>query len=327
MKRVRPVPRSGARAERPDQRRRSPCSAWLLAVAGGSLLAAAGSIAPLGAQTQTLAAPSASSLAQGTPVELPPALRNAGWEQRLGERLDLDVELVDHHGEAVRLGDLFRPDRPVLLAPVYYGCPMLCSLVLDGVVRNLKPLQLMPGRDFEVVALSFDPTETPAEAAAMRDTMLERYRREEGNAGFHFLTGEAGRVAAVMEQLGVRYELDPGTGEYTHAGGIVLLTPSGEISRYFFGVDYPSRDLRLGLVEASEGRIGSLIDQVLLYCYRYDPVIGRYSAATLNIIRLGGVATVVVLGLFIGFSLRGDRRRSREQPPPAEPTLGDSATP
>jgi protein SCO1/2 len=265
----------------------------------------------LGAQTQRLAAPSASSLAEGTPVELPAELAGAGWEQRLGERLELDVELVDQDGSSVRLGDLFREERPVLFAPVYYGCPMLCSMVLDGVVRNLKPLGLTPGRDFEVVALSFDPTETPRDAAEMRGVMLERYRRPEGDAGFHFLTGEQARIAQVMEQLGVRYQLDERTGQYTHAGGIVLLTPEGVISRYFFGVDFPSRDLRLGLVEASQGAIGTLIDQVLLYCYRYDPVIGRYSAITLNMVRLGGVVTVVLLALFIGVSLLRDRRRGR----------------
>ncbi|HVS66250.1 MAG TPA: SCO family protein [Thermoanaerobaculia bacterium] len=295
---------------------------WALTAGAAVSLGSLGGT-PLVAQTQTLVAPSASSLAQGTPVDLPEELRSAGFDQRLGERLDLDVELVDHEGRAVRLGDLFRDDRPVLFAPVYYGCPMLCSLVLDGVMRNLKPLTLLPGEDFQVVALSFDPTETPEDAAGMRESMLDRYRREEGNAGFHFLTGEPERVAKVMEELGVRYQLDPATGEYTHAGGIVLLTPGGEISRYFFGVDYPSRDLRLGLVEASEGKIGSLIDQVLLYCYRYDPEIGKYSAVTLNIIRLGAVLTVVLLALFIGLSLLRERRRGREARALSERQLGD----
>jgi protein SCO1 len=277
----------------------------------GLLLLAALLASAAGAQRQTLAAPSAGSLSEGTPIALPEALRHAGWEQKPGETVDLEVSLLDHEGRSVHFGDFFAAGKPVLFAPVYYGCPMLCSLVLDGVVRNLKPLKFTPGKDFEVVAVSFDPTETPQEAAAMREKVIERYRRAEGNPGFHFLTGAEGEVARLMDQLGVRYELDPETGLYTHAGGIVLLTPDGAISRYFFGVDFPSKDLRLGLVEASEGRIGSVVDQVLLYCYRYDPVIGKYSAVTMNIIRVAGVATVLILASFVTLMLLRDRRRAR----------------
>ncbi|HVS15153.1 MAG TPA: SCO family protein [Thermoanaerobaculia bacterium] len=275
-----------------------------------AMLLAALAAAAASAQTQTLAAPSTRALADGTPVELPEALRGIGWEQRLGESVDLEVSLLDQEGRVVRLGEYFAAGKPVLLAPVYYGCPMLCSLVLDGVVRNLMPLKLTPGRDFEVVAVSFDPTETPADAASSRSAALERYRRAEGNAGFHFLTGPEDRVAGLMDQLGMRYQLDPETGLYKHAGGIVLLTPEGRISRYFFGIDYPAKDLRLGLVEASGGQIGSVIDQVLLFCFRYDPVIGKYSAVTMNIIRLAGVATVLALGFFVTLMLLRDRRRA-----------------
>jgi protein SCO1/2 len=262
----------------------------------------------LGAQSQQLIAPSQASLEEGFEVELPPELVDLQLEQKLGQRIPLDVRLRDHEGADVELGGYFG-DRPVLLAPVYYDCPMLCSLVLDGVVRSLKTLSLQPGRDFEVLAVSFDPRDTPSKAAESRTTALSRYRRPEADAGWHFLVGDEPEVARLMDAVGFRYRFDPQSGEYAHAGAVIVLTPQGDVARYFYGVEYPPKDVRLGLVEASEGRIGSVVDQVMLFCYRYDPVLGRYSAVTLNVVRLGGVVTVLAIATFISVMLLRERRR------------------
>jgi protein SCO1/2 len=260
------------------------------------------------AQTQALIAPSRASLENGVEVTLPAELEDLRIEQKLGERVPLDVKLLDHNGSEVELGTFFG-ERPVLLAPVYYDCPMLCSLVLDGVVRSLKPLSLLPGRDFEVVAVSFDPRDTPQKAAASRNTALQRYRRSEAEPGWHFLVGEDAEVARLMDAVGFRYRFDPESGEYAHAGAVILLTPQGDVARYYYGVEYSSRDVRLGLVEASQGRIGSVVDQVMLFCYRYDPVLGRYSAVTMNVVRLGGVVTVLAIATFVTVMLVRERRR------------------
>jgi protein SCO1/2 len=197
----------------------------------------------------------------------------------------------------------------VLLAPVYYDCPMLCSLVLDGVVRALKPLRLLPGEDFEVLAVSFDARDTPEKASASRKTALDRYRRPESEPGWHFLVGDEREVARLMDAVGFRYRFDPESGEFAHAGAVILLTPDGRVARYFYGVEYPSKDLRLGLVEASEGRIGNIVDQVMLFCYRYDPQLGRYSATTMTVVRAFGVLTVLAIATFVTTMLLRERRR------------------
>lgn len=277
-------------------------------VAWTGALAAVAVCGALQAQSQALIAPSRASLADGVEVELPPELADLRLEQKLGQRVPLDVKLRAHDGAEVELGGYFG-DRPVLLAPVYYDCPMLCSLVLDGVVRSLKPLSLVPGKDFEVLAVSFDPRDTPSKAAASRTTALQRYRRPEAEAGWHFLVGDEAEVARLMDAVGFRYRFDPQSGEYAHAGAVILLTPQGDVARYFYGVEFPPKDVRLGLVEASAGRIGSVIDQVMLFCYRYDPVLGRYSAVTLNVVRLGGVLTVLAIATFISVMLLRERRR------------------
>jgi protein SCO1 len=276
-----------------------------LALAGVLGLALSASVA---AQSQQLIAPSPESLTRGVEVELPAELEELRIDQRLGQRAPLDVRLRNHEGSEVELGGFFG-DRPVLLAPVYYDCPMLCSLVLDGVVRSLKPLSLLPGRDFEVLAVSFDPRDTPLKAAESRTTALQRYRRAEAEPGWHFLVGEEAEVARLMDAVGFRYRFDPTSGEYAHAGAVILLTPEGEVARYFYGVEYPPKDIRLGLVEASQGRIGSVVDQVMLFCYRYDPALGRYSAVTMNVVRLGGVVTVLAIATFVSLMLWRERRR------------------
>ncbi len=249
---------------------------------------------------------SAPALAQSG---LPKELERVGLDQRVGEAVALDLALTDHAGAAVRLGDYFG-ERPVILTPVYYDCPMLCTMVLDGLVRSLKAVTLEPGVDFDVVAVSFDPRETPEQARGRRELFLERYGRSEAASAAHFLTGSDEAVAALMDSIGFRYSFDPETGEFAHAATIVVLTPEGKVSRYYPGVEYPPRDLRLALVEASDEQIGGVVDQVLLYCFKYDPTTGRYTAATMNIIRAGGVITLALMAGFVILSLRRERRRA-----------------
>lgn len=244
---------------------------------------------------------------------LPGPLRDLEWDQRMGELLPLDTRFVDHSGAAVTLGDFFG-ERPVLIAPVYYECPMLCSLVLDGVVRGVKPLKFVPGEEFDIVAISFDPREGPDSADRSRKTALARYGGStEGGTGWHFLTGDQESIDRVMNAIGFKWEWDEKTGQFAHAGGIVIATPEGRLSRYFYGVDYASRDLRLGFVEAAANKIGNVVDQVLLFCFQYDPVIGEYSALTLRLVRIAGVLTVLLLAGFVITMVRRDRRRNLEE--------------
>jgi protein SCO1/2 len=219
----------------------------------------------------------------------------------------LEAVFHDHTGAEVRLGDLLS-ERPAILALVYYDCPMLCSLVLQGLTRNLRALTLDVGTEFDVIAVSFDPSEGPAEAAGNRREVAAAYGRDAQGRGWHFLTGSAEAVEQITSAVGFRYRYDEESGEYAHAAGIVILTPDGRAARYLYGVDFPARDLRLALVEAGEGKVGSVLDQALLYCYRYDPKAGKYSAATLNIVRLGGVVTVLALAIFLTVSWRREAR-------------------
>ncbi len=272
-----------------------------------------GLLPAVGAQTQSMVAP---TLRPGEykPVDkLPEAVRDLGFEQKPGELVPLETQFVDSFGREVSLGSLIS-DRPVILAPVYYECPMLCSLVLDGIVRGIKPLQYTPGQEFDVIAISFDHEETPELADITRNTILSRYRREGSAAGWHFLTGSEESIAAVMDAVGFLYEYAPETDLWSHAGGVILLTPEGKVSRYFYGVDYPPKDLKLGLVEASEGRVGSFAEQVLLFCFQYDPTVGKYSANVLNLIRAAGVVTVLAL---LGYIFVRRRTSTMPDPTPA----------
>lgn len=235
-------------------------------------------------------------------------LQDVGLDQRLGEALPLDVQFKDEAGEVVPLRKYFG-ERPVLLALVYYECPMLCTQVLNGVTKSLKALNFAPGKEFDVVVISFDPKETPALAAEKKQSYLARYGRPETAAGWHFLTGEAGSIEAVTKAVGFRYKYDPKSAQYAHASGIMLATPDGLLARYFYGIDYPTRDLRLGIVEASEERIGSPVDQILLLCFHYDPATGKYSLAVMRVIQAAGVATVASIAGFLIFALRRDRRK------------------
>jgi protein SCO1/2 len=231
---------------------------------------------------------------------LPAALRNVGFEPPLNGQIPLNLSFRDELGRDVHLGDYFG-HKPVLLALVYYGCPMLCNQVEQGVVGALKMLSFDAGGDFEVVFVSFDPRETPDMAAQKKVSALSHYGRPDAASGWHFLTGAKPSIDALTEAANFRYSFNEKSGIFAHASGIMLLTPDGRISRYFYGVEYPSRDVRLGLVDASAGKIGNPIDHLLLYCFQYDPSTARYSATILRIIRLGGVLTIftIVAGILI----------------------------
>jgi protein SCO1/2 len=240
---------------------------------------------------------------------VPAPLREVGFDQKLGERLPLDAHFVDERGREVELASFFR-DRPVVLSLVYFECPMLCNMALNGLVSSLRVLEQSVGDDFDVLTISFDPGETSELAAAKKASYTASYGREGVAAAWHFLTGSEDAIAALTEAVGFRYVYDSETDQYAHAAGIVLLTPEGRIARYFYGIDYSARDLRLGLVEASEGRIGSVVDQVLLYCFQYDPESGTYAAAALNIVRLAGVLTIFGIAVLLVVLRRGERRGS-----------------
>lgn len=225
---------------------------------------------------------------------LPAVLRDVGFEPQLNAHLPLDLGFRDETGRNVQLRDYFS-EKPVLLALVYYACPMLCNQVEQGVVGSLRMLSFNPGRDYEVVFVSFDPRETPDLAAQKKESAMTHFRRPETASGWHFLTGSKESIDALTKGANFRYSFDQKSNLFAHASGIMLLTPDGRISRYFYGAEYPARDVRFGLVDASAGKIGTPVDRALLFCYQYDPTTARYSAAILKIIRLGGVLTIVCL--------------------------------
>jgi protein SCO1/2 len=236
-----------------------------------------------------------------------PILREVGIDQKLGDQVPLDLVFADENGRDVKLGELFR-DRPVVLALVYYECPMLCTQVLSGLDGSLTALSFSAGREFDLVVVSFDPGETPAIAADRRRNFINRYRRVGSEGGIRFLTGRQEAIAALADAVGFRYAYDEAIDQYAHPAAITILTGDGRVSRYLYGVEFAPKDLRLGLVEASEGRVGTAVDTLLLYCYHYDPESGKYGMAIMNLIRLAGALTVVGLGTFIVVSLRRDRR-------------------
>jgi protein SCO1/2 len=237
----------------------------------------------------------------------PAALRDVAFEQKLDQQLPLDLTLLDSAGRPVRLRDFFG-SRPVLLNFVYYRCRELCPLLSDGLVRALRPLSFDVGKEFDIVTVSFDPADTPAAAAAAKAEYLKKYRRAGAGDGWHVLTAEAATIAALADAAGFRYSYDAKRNEFAHATGIVVVTPQGKTSRYYYGIEFSPRDLRLGLIEAAAGKIGSPIDQLLLFCYHYDPLTGQYNLIVTRVLRLAGVATVLALAGFIVLMLRRDRR-------------------
>ncbi len=237
----------------------------------------------------------------------PPGLEFVGIEQHLNAEVPGDLEFRDELGNPVKLGDYFGHGRPVILNLGYYQCPMLCSELLEGLVGSMKALTLQLGQDFDVVTLSFDPRETTEMAAAKKRDIMKRYGRANAASGWHFLTGRPDQIKILTDAVGFQYQFDPKTGQYAHATAIVLLTPDRHIAEYFYGVEFSPRDLRLGLVQASQGKIGNITDTVLLYCYHYDPRAGKYGAVVSNVLKISGLATILILGTFVFVMYRADR--------------------
>jgi protein SCO1/2 len=233
-------------------------------------------------------------------------LKNVGIDQKLNSQIPLGLTFQDESGRTVPLGKYFQ-QKPVILALVYYECPMLCNMTLNGLVRSLHSITLNAGDDFQLVAVSINPREKPQLAMAKKETYLEKYQRHNATNGWHFLTGKEENIQALADAVGFRYAYDPVIKQYAHAAGIMVATPEGKLSRYFYGIEFPSRDLRLGLVEASNNKIGSPVDQVLLYCYHYDPVTGKYGFMIQRLLQITGSATALALGAFIFVNFRKDR--------------------
>jgi protein SCO1/2 len=236
----------------------------------------------------------------------PAALRDVAFDQKLDQQVPLDLTFRDESGKTVQLANYFN-GKPVILTFVYFKCRDLCPLLLDGVVRTLRPLSFSAGNQFNLLTVSFDAHDTPVMAAAKKNDFVKQYGRPGAAAGWHFLTGDETAIQKLARSVGFHYTYDAHTKEFAHAAGIILLTPEGKTSRYFYGIDFSPRDLRLGLIEAAAARIGSPIDQLLLFCYHYDPVTGKYGLLITNVIRLAGLATVLILGAFIFAMLRRDR--------------------
>jgi protein SCO1 len=233
----------------------------------------------------------------------PPGLKNVGIEQNLNQQVPADLVFTDDLGRKVKLGDYF-DKKPLILNLVYFTCPMLCGEELSGLESALRVLKFDVGKEFEVITVSFDPKDTPEAAAKKKEQMLRRYKRAGAELGWHFLVGQQDSIDAITKAAGFQYEYDAKTGQFAHTTAIIVLTPEGKISQYYYGIDYPPKDLRLGLVEASQNKIGNVVDELLLYCYHYDPEKGKYSATVLRVLRLLGVATMLCLGTFLFVMIR-----------------------
>lgn len=243
-----------------------------------------------------------------TKTVAPPGLEGVGIDQRLNEQVPLELTFKDEQGKTVKLGDYFKDGRPVILNLVYYQCPMLCTEVLNGLTSALKVIRFVPGKEFVVVTISIDPRETPQLAANKKEMYLKRLGNPAAGAGWHFLTGDQAEISELTKAVGFRYHYDAKLDQFAHAAAIMLITPTGRVSQYYYGVEYSAKDMRLGIVEASQNKIGSLADQVLLYCYHYDPSTGKYGATITNIIRLAGLTTVIVLGSVIVLLFRQEKQ-------------------
>ena len=239
----------------------------------------------------------------------PPAgiLTEIGVDQKLDSQLPLDAALRDEDGRAVRLKDYFN-GKPVILSFVYFECPMLCTMTLNGLVHSLKPLSFSIGKEFEVVSISIDPSETPRLASQKKQTYVKEYGRAGAAAGWHFLTGDQESIRRITGAAGYRYKWDEHTKQWAHISAIVIATPDGRVSQYLHGIEFASRDVRLSLVKASEYKIGTIVDRALLYCYHYDPTTGKYGFVIMNTVRVAGLATVCALAAFIVISVRRERR-------------------
>ncbi len=241
----------------------------------------------------------------------PPYLQNVGIDQHLDGEVPAGLAFTDDSGRAVKLGDYFGK-KPLILNLVYFNCTMLCGEALAGLSGSMKMIKFDVGNEYDVITVSFDPRETTEMAAAKKKEFLKRYGRANAAAGWHFLTGPADSINALTKAVGFQYQYDAARNQYAHATAIMVLTPQGRISRYFYGVDFPPKDLRMGLVEASQGKIGNAVDQVLLYCYHYDPATGKYGAIVTNMLRLGGGITIFFIGGLILVLLRLEKVAPRK---------------
>ena len=238
---------------------------------------------------------------------MPSLLQDIGLDQKLNEKLPLTLEFTDETGRAVTLGDFFGK-RPVILALVYYECPMLCTQVLNGLVSALGVMNFTAGKDFDIVVVSFDPGETPELARGKKAAYVERYKRPGSEAGWHFLTGSQHSITQLTRAVGFRYAYNAEIDQYAHASGIMIATPDGRLSHYFYGIEYGPRDLRLALIDAADRKIGSPVDQLLLACFHYDPKSGKYSLAIMRLVQGAGILTVAGIGLGLLLLRRRDRR-------------------
>jgi protein SCO1/2 len=238
---------------------------------------------------------------------IPPIMKDVGIDQKLDGQVPLDLVFRDSDGHEATLGEHFG-SKPVILVLAYYQCPMLCTQVLNGLTRTASALPWPAGDKYRIVVVSIDPTEDPSLAAAKKRSYLHLYTHRDAEEGWRFLTGDQANIERLAEAVGYRYRYDERSKQYAHGSGIMIVTPEGKLSRYFYGIDYPSRDVRLALVEASEGKIGSPVDAFLLLCFHYDPLTGRYGLAIINMLRVAGVATVAALGAFMFVNLRRERR-------------------
>ncbi|HEY3348832.1 MAG TPA: SCO family protein [Thermoanaerobaculia bacterium] len=251
--------------------------------------------------------------AQGAPpAEAPlpaPPVKDIGFDQKIGDLVPLDLAFKDEAGKTVHLRD-YLGKKPVVLSLVYFDCPMLCGMTTDGLVRSLRALRMSVGTEFDVLSVSFDPRETSELASVKKGPVMRQYGRKGGAEGWHFLTGDKASVDALTKAVGFRYVWDAEQKQYAHATGVLVLTPQGRIARYFFGIEYPAKDLRLGLIEASEEKLGSVVDQLLLLCYHYDPKVGRYTATVRNFLRGGAVLTIFAVAGLVLTLLKREKRRT-----------------
>lgn len=243
----------------------------------------------------------------------PPGLEHVGIQQRLNAQIPLDLTFRDETGKTVRLGDYIN-QKPVILSFVYYRCPMLCPELLVGLESALRVLKFSAGKEFDVITVSFDPRDTPEVAAAKKADILSRYKRPGAESGWHFLTGSQGSIAALTNAAGFDYQYDPKTGQFAHSTAIMVVTPTGKLAQYYYGIDFPPNDLRLALIQASNNKIGNLSDAVLLYCFHYDPAAGKYSAIISRILQLSGGVTLLLVGaLVVVLYRRGPEHDPRRQ--------------
>lgn len=290
---------------------------------------AAALLAPVPTFAQYNGVPANGMMTRGDlPAGVQPAdLQKIAFDQKLNAQIPLDLPFRDEAGRQVMLADFFGRNKPVVVTLVYYDCPMLCTLVLNGLAGAMKGMSLEPGRDYELVTVSFNPHETAQLAAAKKGTYIGRYGHPDAASAWHFLTGDQPSIERLTRAVGFHYVHDPATGQYAHATGLMIATPDGRLAKYLYGIEYSPRQLRMALVDASAGRIGTPVDRILLYCYHYDPSTGKYGLVVLNAIRLGGLVTLVVLGSFVGVMLARERKRKRADGGPGlKPGTCDAAS-